>query len=235
MWAYFKGDRNTLEIVERDDWFITASTMGPRHYFAEYKNWAVHERQAMRHAKGSVLDIGCGMGRHALYLQRGNHNVTCIDNSPLAIRICRLRGVKKAQVRSITEVSKFKPDFFDTIIMMGNNFGLLGSFRRAKVLLKKFHRITTPVARIVAEVGDPYKTKEPAHLFYHTFNRKRGRMAGQLRIRIRHKRCIGNWFDYLFVSKRELRDIIKDTGWKVKKFINSKTTHSYIVVLDKVV
>lgn len=132
----------------------------------------------------------------------------------------------------IEKISVFKPSTFDTIIMFGNNFGLFGSFKKAKTLLKKLHRITSPSALIIAESTDPYKTDDPAHLAYHKFNKKRGRMPGQLRIRIRFRNYISDWFDYLLVSKDEMKKILKDTGWRIKKFIDSDNS-TYCAIIEK--
>ena len=33
------------------------------------QNWHLTEKKAIKYARGRVLDIGCGAGRHALYLQ----------------------------------------------------------------------------------------------------------------------------------------------------------------------
>ena len=60
--------RRMAEIVERDDGYIDVSG-GPQMYFSEYRHWPPHQRRAMRYARGRVLDIGSGAGRHALYLQ----------------------------------------------------------------------------------------------------------------------------------------------------------------------
>ena len=126
----------------------------------------------------------------------------------------------------------FKPKSFDTIIMMGNNFGLFGSFQKARSLLKRFHKITSDDGLIVAETRDPYKTDNPAHLEYHKLNRKRGRMGGQVRIRVRFKKYATPWFDYLFVSKEEMDEILKGTGWKVKQYIDSGNA-LYIAIIEK--
>jgi hypothetical protein len=57
-------------------------------------------------------------------------------------------------------------------------------------------------------------------------------MAGQLRIRVRFKACVGSWFNYLLVSKDELKEILKNTGWETKRFIDGKDGQ-YIMVLGK--
>ena len=140
----------------------------------------------MKYVKGRrVLDIGCGVGRHALYLQnkRKGLDVLGIDTSALAIKVCKLQGLKHAKVHSITQFTlkqrRRRNYTFDTILMLGNNFGLFGSFRRAKWLLQRFHKMTSDDALIIAQSMSPYKTHEQAHLTYHKLNRMKGRMPGQ--------------------------------------------------------
>ncbi len=178
-------------------------------YFREYKQWSSVERRAIKLARGRVLDIGCGAGRHSLYLQQNGFNVTGIDISPDAIKVCKLQGLRKAIVRSVTDVDKFNPDSFDTVTMFGNNFGLFGSLKETKMILKNLHRITSPDDRIIAGILNPDKTIDPDHLEYHKMNRRRGRMPGQIRMRVRYRRTIGTWFDYLFVSPQEMKNIFK--------------------------
>lgn len=217
--AFFKGEKS-FEIIERNDGYINFSA-GAIEYFAEFKDWTEIQKQAIKYAHGRVLDVGAGAGRISLYLQNKNLDVLAIDNSPLAIEVCKKRGVKNAEVIPIEQIGQFKPNSFDTIIMLGNNFGLFGSYRKAKILLKKFYRITSKDALIIVESVDPYTAEEPIHLAYHEFNKQKGRMSGQLRIRVRFRNYATDWFDFLFVSKDEMTEILKDTGWKVKKFIGS--------------
>jgi SAM-dependent methyltransferase len=230
MWAYYKGEE-TSEIVERDDGYFNASPKGPALYFSEFEDWDLLDRKAMELVKGRVLDIGCGAGRHSLYLQKMGYDVLGIDSSPLAIKICKLRGLKRAKVMPIEELD-FKPNSFDTIIMLGSNFGLFSSFERAKRLLKKMYKMTSAKGLIVASTRDTYKTDNPDHLAYHKLNRKRGRMAGQLRLRIRFRKCVGRWFDYLIVSKKEMEEILKGTGWKIREFIDSGDS-AYVAAIEK--
>jgi len=224
------NQKGGYEIVERDDGFFGVS-LGPKSYLSDYNDWPEHQQQAIEYVRGRVLDIGCGAGRHSLYLQEQGFDVTGIDISPLAIQVCKSRGLKKAQVLSITEIGP-ELGVFDTIMMLGNNFGLFGSHSRAKWLLRRFHKITSPQARIIAETRDPYGTDLPEHLGYHEFNRKRGRMPGQLRIRVRYKKYVSPWFDYLVASKEEIEKILVDTVWMTEEFIDGGAG-LYIAVMQK--
>jgi len=228
LWAANKGNQ-VFEIVERDDGYIDAMSL--KGYFSGYEDWQLIEQKAMKFVKGRVLDIGCGAGRHSLYLQGKGFDVLGIDISPLAIKVCKLKGLRKAKVMSIEE-AKSQLGSFDTIIMMGNNFGLFGSFKKARRLLKRFHKITSENALIIAVTRDPYKTDNPAHLEYHKLNKEKDRMGGQVRIRSRFRKYVGRWFDYLMVSKEEMKEILRATGWKVKQFIDSEDAQ-YVVIIEK--
>ena len=224
----FQGNES-LEIVERDDGFIEAGD-GNR-YFTTSEDWPSHYLSAMKYVTGRVLDVGCGAGTHSVYCQDQGCRVTGIDISPGAIQVSRRRGLRHGKVMSVTQAGA-SLGVFDTILMLGGNFGTLGNSKRASRLLKRFHKMTTPTARIIAESRDPYLTSESVHKEYHERNRKRGRMSGQVRIRVRFKNLKTSWFDYLFVSKEEMVQILDDTGWRVAEFLDSGGA-GYIGVLSK--
>jgi 2-polyprenyl-3-methyl-5-hydroxy-6-metoxy-1,4-benzoquinol methylase len=230
MLAHYKGEQS-FEIVELDDGYFSVSGGAPT-YFSEYSNWHPLEQQAMTYVRGRVLDIGCGAGRHALYLQQQGHDVTGIDASPLAIHVSQLRGLHKALVMAIDDLH-FPDASFDTIIMMGNNFGLMQSYQKARNFLRKFHRITADHATVIVHTIDVYQTENPDYLAYQAFNRERGRMSGQLRMRIRFKKFVTSWFDYLIVSPDEMADIVKGTGWEIQKLLHGDKS-PYFAIITKV-
>jgi SAM-dependent methyltransferase len=229
MYDFYQG-RDGHEIVERDDGLLALSG-GPATYLTPYDEWPQHQKDAIALAKGKVLDIGCGAGRVGLHLQSRGLDVTGIDVSPLAIKVCKLRGLRKTHVLSITQAMG-RLGTFDTIVMYGNNFGLLGGFGRARWLLRRFRRMTSSEALIIAESHDPYATTAPHHLAYHRLNRRLGRMGGQLRIRVRYLTYATPWFDYLLASKDEMKTILKGTGWAAGRFIDSESG-TYIGVIEK--
>ena len=216
-------------VIERDDGMVDVGDV--QDYFAGYADWPAHQQQALAFARGRVLDIGCGAGRHALYLQGQGLDVLGVDESPLAIETCKLRGLQQTRVMSITQLSS-KLGTFDTILMLGNNLGLFANPVRAGWLLRRFAAMTGPGARIIAETLDPYPTSEPLHLAYQQRNRARGRSSGQVTIRVRYRNYATPWFDYLFVSREELRGLLEGTGWAVERWIDSADAR-YIAILTK--
>jgi SAM-dependent methyltransferase len=224
-------DPDVAEIVERDDGFVMASRFGPTAYLAPYRRWPSRQRRAMRYVRGRVLDVGCGAGRVALHLQDRGREVVSIDTSPGAVEVCRRRGVRDARVLALADVDE-SLGRFDTIVMFGNNLGLLGGAAGGKRLLRRLHRLTTDRGRIVGETTDPYRTDDPSHLGYHERNRRRGRMAGQLKLRIRYREHATPWFDYLLASPDELAEIAAGTGWRVARRLEDDGPF-YVAVLEK--
>lgn len=229
IYDYYHG-QESYEIIERDDGFFSLSP-GPRLYFLEYEDWPEADKRAIRYARGRVLDIGAGAGRHSLYLQAQGLEVLGIDNSPLAVEVCQQRGLRNARVLPLAQISS-KLGVFDTILMMGNNFALLGNPDRARRLLKRFHGMTAQDARIVAQTRDPYATEVPEHLEYHSHNRQRGKLSGQARIRVRYKKYVTPWIEFLMLSQAELETLLRDEPWRLSEFIPGQGGN-YVAILEK--
>ena len=229
LYDFMQGE-SVKDVIERDDGLIIVS-IGPEIYFSDFEDWQPAEQQAITYASGRVLDIGCGAARHALYLQNRGLDVLGIDTSPLAVFISQRRGLLNARLCSITQVNS-KMGEFDTILMLGNNFGLMANLSRARWLLRRFYSMMPSTGRIIAASSDPYATDDDDHLTYLAMNKERGRMAGQVRIRYRYRRYKDTWFDYLFVSKKEMENIVEGTGWQVVEFLDSEGP-LYIAIIEK--
>ena len=213
------------EIIERDDGFVEAAKIG---YFAPVARWPAVERRALRWVRGRVLDAGVGAGRAALELQRRGRSVVAIDVSAGAVEVARGRGVRDVRLLAFEEVDE-SLGRFDTIVMFGNNFGLFGSPSKARRSLRRLRPLAD---RIVAGSNDPYRTADPAHLAYQERNRKRGRMPGQLRLRIRYRDLIGPWFEYLIVSPDEMATLVDGTQWRIRTLVEESGSGYYVAVLE---
>ncbi len=218
------------EIVERDDGFVMA--FDARYLLAPFRMWDdINERRAMRFVRGRVLDVGCGGGRVCLHLQDRGLEVLGIDSSPGAVAVCKRRGVRHARVLAVDAVDE-SLGTFDTIVMLGQNFGMLGSRQRAQRLFHRFARVTTSRGRIVAETFDPHALDDPVQPDYCEANRRRGRMPGQLRVRVRYRDLTTPWLDWLQVSSKELAELLAGTGWRLARTVGDGP--SYVAIIEKV-
>jgi SAM-dependent methyltransferase len=221
--------------VERDDGYIDVVPSAGQ-YFKEPGEWTRQDRQALRLARGRVLDVGCGAGRHCLYLQGIGVDVTGLDNSELALRVCRERGVGRVVAASLVDALSMPLGRlgarFDTVLMMGNNFGLFGRSRLLPARLRRLLRVTAPDARIIGSTLDPYGTRAPHHAAYHQANRRRGRLGGEVRIRVRCGVYCTPWFDYLFASRPELKRLLAGTGWRLARTIDGPGPY-YTAIIER--
>ena len=218
------------EFVEREDGFLDTGS-SPGAYVSKYGSWPRHLRDAIKLARGRVLDVGCGAGRHSIFLQEKGLGVLGIDVSPGAVRVAKARGLKNGKCLSITQIDR-RLGVFDTILMLGANFGLFANPQRARWLLRRWRNLTSPDAQIIAESNDIYQTDNKAHLAYQRANRRRGRMSGQIRFRVRYLEYVDPWIDYLMVSAKGMSKIVSGTGWRIDRFFHSAGS-PYIAVIVK--
>jgi SAM-dependent methyltransferase len=204
--------RPVIEIVERDDGLVNGAPAA--RYLAGPAGWPDCERRALDRIRGRVLDVGAGGGRVALAVQDRGAAVTGLDISPGAAEVAAARGVRSVVCATVDD-HLTSGARYDTFVLFGNNVGLLGSRERAPRFLATLAGLARPGARIVAQGTDPYGTTDPVHLRYHERNRARGRLAGQLTVRVRYLDLATPWFDYLFCSIDELRELLAGTAWRL--------------------
>lgn len=88
--------------------------------FRSFKDMPKIEQKALKLAKGTILDVGCGSGSHSLYLQKKGFQVKAIDISKGAIEVANIRGVLNAEVKNILD----ETETFDTILLLMNGTGI---------------------------------------------------------------------------------------------------------------
>jgi SAM-dependent methyltransferase len=185
-------------------------------YFGNADEWTSPSAPFADHLRGRVLDIGAGAGRVALGLQTLGLQVVALDVSRGAADVCRARGVHDVVHGRVSDLAESGAVPFDTFVMAGNNIGLLGGRDHAADFLDRLARLAAPGARIIGDTANPYAVEDPVHLAYHEANRQAGRLGGQLRIRVRHRLLVSEWFDYLLCTPDELSKIVEPTPWRVE-------------------
>ena len=128
-----------------------ADEMSVAYLFRNYNEMPKLEKKALQLAKGKILDVGCGAGSHALYLQEKGVDITAIDISTNAIKACELRGLKKVYVQDILDLENEK---FDTILLLMNGTGIFGTLTETSKYLQKLKSLLNTDGQILIDSSD---------------------------------------------------------------------------------
>ena len=178
--------------------------------FRSYEDMPEIERKALDMAKGRILDVGAASGCHSLVLQERGMDVTAIDISPLSVETMKERGVKKV----------LEQDFFtlegqyDTILMLMNGIGIVGTLERMPEFFRQLDKILTPGGQVLCDSSDisyVFENEEgmidiPNEMDYY----------GEHSFRMQYKNTIGEPFDWLYIDADTLKEKAVRNGYAVE-------------------
>ena len=118
--------------------------------FRPYSEMPKLEQKALQLAKGTVLDVGCGAGNHALWLQNEGFKVKGIDTSGGAIAVCKTRGVLNAELKPLLN----ETETFDTILLLMNGTGIFQELTQVSQYLKHLKSLLNPEGQILIDSSD---------------------------------------------------------------------------------
>ncbi len=118
--------------------------------FRGFKDMPKLEQKALKLAKGTVLDVGCGAGSHSLYLQKKGFHVNAIDISKGAIEVAKQRGVLNAEVKNILE----ETNSFDTVLLLMNGTGIFQELAQVSKYLTHLKSLLKPNGQILIDSSD---------------------------------------------------------------------------------
>lgn len=145
---YLNGNRNNNILTSTS---ISSEDVLPISYlFRNYSEMPKIEQKALDLANGKVLDVGCGAGSHSLYLQNKGFDIKSIDISPGAIKVCKLRGLRNAELLDVFEES----ETFDTILLLMNGSGVFKSLAETAKRLLHLKKLLKPNGQILIDSSD---------------------------------------------------------------------------------
>ena len=171
-------------------------------FFRDDEDMPVLELQALHMCEGKVLDIGAGVGSHALLLQAFNIDVTAIDISEAGVKIMKDRGVKKALLQDVFTFN----EKFDIILMLMNGIGLTGTLSGFKDFLIKIKELLLPGGQVIFDSSDI------AYL-YEDMPKPLNQYYGEVSYQYEYKGEKGNWFNWVYVDEETIKAIAVETGW----------------------
>jgi SAM-dependent methyltransferase len=207
----WEGDPHP-HLVERDDghehWIDDAAL-----YFTAPRLEA--EERAFRGLVGPALDLGCGPGSYAAYLQNHGLTVTAVDSSPLAVKIAGMQGCLDSRVMDLRQLD-LDDGTFASIVVMGNTFGAYMTPETLPAHMEQLRKLVPDGGVLLTTTVDPLDTDEPVHLLYHERNRDRGRPPGLVRIRLSYREEQTDWFDLWLTTREEIEPIAAAAGWELE-------------------
>ena len=190
-------------MFEEDE--ITLTTL-----FRNYESMPEIERKALDLEKGRVLDVGAGAGCHSLVLQEKGMDVTAIDISPLSVETMKKRGVKKV----------LEQDFFtlegqyDTILMLMNGIGIVGTLERLPEFFKQLDKILAPGGQVLCDSSDISYVFEDEEGMIDIPNEMN--YYGEHSFRMQYKDTIGEPFNWLYIDADTLKEKAGRYGYSVE-------------------
>lgn len=110
------------------------------------------EQKALQECRGKVLDVGCGAGSHALFLQEEKTlKVTAIDTSKGAIEVCNLRGITDSREISFED---FSGETFDTLLLLMNGTGIVGRMEKLDEFFTKIRTLLNTKGQVLIDSSD---------------------------------------------------------------------------------
>lgn len=146
----FQTNVSTEDLITETN-ISEADEMSVDYLFRSFSDMPKLEKKALQLCKGKILDVGCGAGSHALYLQEKGFDVTAIDISSNAIKACKLRGLKNAKVQNVLDLNDGK---FDTILLLMNGTGIFGTLAETSKYLQKLKSLLNPDGQVLIDSSD---------------------------------------------------------------------------------
>lgn len=204
-WKTKKADRLRVfsPMFEEDE--IPLTTL-----FRSYEDMPEIERRALDMAEGRILDVGAASGCHSLVLQERGADVTAIDISPLSVETMKERGVKKVHEQDFFTLE----GKFDTILMLMNGIGIVGTLERMPEFFRQLDTILAPGGQVLCDSSDisyVFEDEEgiidiPDEIGYY----------GEQSFRMQYKDTIGEPFNWLYIDADTLRQMAESCEYAVE-------------------
>lgn len=176
-------------------------------FFRDPEEFPELEFIALSLCDGKVLDVGAGVGAHALYLQQKDFDVTALEISATACTIMQQRGVQKIVQENFYNL---KDAQYDTLLFLMNGIGLAGTVDGFRQLLAHSKTLLTDRGQLLFDSSDisylyeEYRIQRPSYYF------------GEIGFQYEFKGIKGEPFKWLYLDQDILIKIAQEEGWVVQ-------------------
>lgn len=176
-------------------------------FFRDVEDFPELEFIALSLCDGKLLDVGAGVGAHALYLQEKEFDVTALEISQTACNIMQQRGVQKIVQEDFFSL---KNQQFDTLLFLMNGIGLARTLDGFRKLLAHSKTLLTDKGQLlfdssdISYLYDEYRIQRPAYYF------------GEIGYQYEFKGVKGEPFKWLYLDQETLIKVAHEEGWVVQ-------------------
>ncbi|AYA36673.1 class I SAM-dependent methyltransferase [Hymenobacter oligotrophus] len=188
------------------------------------------ERTALDECRGRVLDLGAGAGAHTLELQNRGFQVKAIDVSAGAVQVMQQRGVREVACHDVFELTATSAERYDTLLMLMNGLGVVGTLEGLEKFLKQAHQLLVPGGQILATSSDisyVYEDEDGALNF-----NLNGPYYGEVEYQMSYQGQTGQQFNWLFADPTIVQDYAEEAGYDVE-FVDEDDQQQFLVRLTR--
>jgi SAM-dependent methyltransferase len=163
-----------------------------------------------------LLDVACGVGRHARVLAEEGYSVLGVDRAPeLILEAARGEHPAKFQVLDMRDVGQLTGPF-DGILNLWHSFGFYDDATN-RAVLKAFRERLRPCGRVILDVYNrEHALSRPlieiARRDDVTIETRRTWVGSRLQLELLYDGEVGDRFDWQMYSPKELAAVCEETG-----------------------
>lgn len=176
-------------------------------FYRDAEDFPELEHIALALCDGHVLDVGAGVGSHALYLQDKGFQVDALEISESACSIMKQRGVRHIVQHDFFTLQEGN---YDTLLFLMNGIGLAGTIVGLRQLLRHSKKLLSDKGQLlfdssdISYLYDEYRIPKPEHYL------------GEIRFQYEYKGILGKPFHWLYIDQQELIKIAHEEDWVVQ-------------------
>lgn len=223
------GGEQTAPLIQRDG-ETTIEHPIEAFYFEEVDGTSEKTAWIERHLDGPLLDIGAGVGRHALYFQKQFETVALEASEPL-VSVMDDRGVEDARLGDMFALrEQFERDRFGSALVYGTQIGLTGSMVGLRNFLGDLAHVTSPDGTAVIDSYDP-TSEATSELLGYREDPTPG-LAHRV-MTFEYGGDLGETLLFRLFSPDRLREATVGTGWTVGEIRYGEENRQYLAALEK--
>jgi len=211
----------TVDVSRSDGLFYSIET---EEFFSLKGRLLDLDETALAAARGRILDVGAGAGRHALALQELGCEVVAVDISPLCVEVMRARGVNQAHVADVFSIGGERDlGGFDTVLFLMQSIGIAGSLFGLEQLLDLLRPLVRPGGQLLLDSSPLLRVPGDS-----------SDLSEGIDVSFAYEGYRGKSFSWLYLDETMLGEVAIRRGWNME-ILGRTSASEYLARLRPVV